>query len=479
MKKMIIYILACLLILSVLSNCTQTAPTGTVINPTGIGASSVSNGSVSNDETIPDFEFPQKAPLPVAEREKTGSLIEYDPNREMYIMTGYNDCVYYLALGGDIAYHFYIFSKKPLDTECISVTLPIERAYSVSVEEKALGSIASYSVGNAACEKNQFPYELYQCYQGKNFRELAELKWDMEYWYALSASCNRWLDEEVITQEKADDILAKYNASAKVYENSWKAEMDSYYALKKEDLPKFHVYYISAVFDRTDKTLPDETFTEITVTIGDQVYQQQVGQITVKSGNLEIFDQRDWFLDIYNVDDGILGVGNYPLPYNDGVHTVHFYFNMEKVDRYKTLTRLVLDNPNQELLAVWIELITDGGKRSYCKWDMTEPFELYPGDQASIHITFKDKYMDNSYLGYYTKVNGYLEYESDGKTWCKISECALPSTMNYYMLYAIIFDGIDLESYYWDYYYLFEEPWRIDSDIGLYDSLPVIIEQAE
>ena len=462
MKKILLYMFSCLLILSILASCTEDRPTKPQNDPTVC--------QTKPTETIPELELPEKVPMPVVDREKTGALIEYDPNRELYIMTGYNDCVFYLQLSSDSCYGFYIFSKNPLDVSSISVDIPVVHPYVVSVKEIEMKGVASPDDNSSNYEINQFPYELYQCYQGKDFHKMAELRWELEYRRLFNSSRKWWLDEKLITQEQADAIHAQFSVANTAFESYRDAELEAYYSLKKENLPQFYVYYVTAYFQVFDiDHIPDETFTELTVTIGDQIYQQQVGQITLKSGNLAVFDQRDWVNDGYNADDGIIGYGDYPLPYNDGTNTINTYFYIEKVDRYKTLTRLVLDNPNQKLEAVWIQLKTQDGTISTYKWDMTEPFELYPGDEAVIYITYHDAYMDDHYLCYRTKVYGYLEYETDGKTWYKIAECSVDNTMNLYLLYAIIFDGLDVESYYWEYYYLFAEPWNIDSEICPYN----------
>ena len=474
MKKILLYMLACFLVLSALASCTEEKPTGTETQPT------TSQPSVS--VTIPSLQLPEKVGAPVAQREKTGPLIDYDPNRELYILTGTHDYTYYLGgPGGDHWYSFYIFSKNPLDVNGISLDIPVEHPYEVYVKEVELEGARLEGEGTNNYQNTEFPYELYQCYQGKDFRKLTELRWELSYRNAVWNYANDWLENEKLEnpeleevyQEWVDNLLKEYRTAVDAWQSYRDAELEGYYALTKEDLPQFYVYFVSAFFSPINiEHIPDETFTEITVTVGKQIYRQQIGQITLKSGHTEAYDQRDWVLDGYNIDDGILGYGNYPLPYNDGVNYIVNYFSIEKVDRYKSLTKLVLDNPNQKLEAVWITLIPQGGTASYYKWDMTEPFELYPGDQVYIDIVYSDDYMDSHYLGYRTKVYGYLEYESDGKTWYKVSECGVENTMNLYLLYAIIFDGLDVESYYWDYYYPSKEGWRLDPDISPFESLP-------
>jgi hypothetical protein len=108
-------------------------------------------------------------------------------------------------------------------------------------------------------------------------------------------------------------------------------------------------------------------------------------------------------------------------------------------------------------------MVSPGGFSYSGLWDMSEPFELMPGDRVMIHIAYRDKTLHS--LSYATKVWGYLIYEWDEGTSCKLSECDVrtAAASNFYEMYALIFEGLDLESYYRDYYYPKYESWRYDS----------------
>ena len=94
-------------------------------------------------------------------------------------------------------------------------------------------------------------------------------------------------------------------------------------------------------------------------------------------------------------------------------------------------------------------------------WDMSEPLEIYAGDLVAIDLEYYDPAA--VYIDYETALWGYLIYEYEGGTACKSSQCMISSGINFYELYAMVFDGIDMEDYYWDYYYLFNQPWRYDT----------------
>lgn len=462
MKKMICYFLACALFLLCLSCCTM-ADQSTPATPTETTAPLGPSSTVE----LP-FELPVKEPLPTTQREKTGPLVEYDPNRELYILTGHNNIIYYLEEACITHYSFSIISKNPLDVDKMSVDIAIEHPYTVKISEAEMEGIAYSEEGEPPtyCKGNQFPYELYQCYKGKDFQKLAELHWNWKYWIQVMSRCNALLEQEVITQQVQKAYYAQFKTVMQDYQDYLKAELDEYRTLKKTDLPTFYVYTVRIHFREPGaevSSIPDEVFTEISVTIDDQVYNQQIGQIALVSGKRVVMDQVDWHNDFENADDGILGQSMGPLPYNDGLHYAPNYFHIT-VNRYKSLTNLVLDNPAHQLEAVWIALKPEGGSWSTYKWDMSEPFELYPGDEVMIGVIYRDDSLE-SFLGYQTKLDGHLEYESDGKTWYKVCNCYVSESMNYYALYALIFEGIDMESYYWDYYYVFQEDWRFDPEV--------------
>ena len=215
-------------------------------------------------------------------------------------------------------------------------------------------------------------------------------------------------------------------------------------------------------FDYTQKA-SGESFTEIEITIGDQVFRQQVGKITLRD-KLELPSELDWYVDGWNADDGIMGNGNAPLPYNEGVHRITNYFSFE-ADTFKSLKRVVLDNPEHKIDRVWVEVRPENGQRTIEEWDMEEPYDIYPGDRVLIHVSYRDAYKENP--GYTTKVYGYLEYETDGKSYCKMSECYIANGLNLYVQYAMLFEGLDLSSYYRDYYYPLYEAWRYELDESL------------
>lgn len=455
MKKMICFFVACILIIGGIAACVQ--------NENVDGGQTLPTNTNQTSTVLPQFTIPQYTipPVPTAPNIVPSQPGVDIPDNGIYIHTGINNSIYYLGSAGIVYYSFDIISRQQLDATQIGVSLPIQHSYNVSVSQIKLKGVADIMDDGLQpnCYNTEFPYMLYLSYQGKDFKELTRLYWEKNRLYEVAKEYEAMLNNGQITREEYEAWTKPYLDALEAYKNYLSKEVEAYRSLKESDLPQFYVYTVTVTFDYTQKAI-GETFTEIEVTIGDQVYQQPVGQITLRD-RMELPAQLDWYIDFENADDGILGGGNGPEPYNGGVHQINTYFHF-KADRYKLLKRIVLDNPAHRLDRVWLRITTADGTVFEEEWDMREPYEVYPGDDVVVYISYEDDYKQN--LGYTTKVYGYLEYESDGETYCKMSECYIGNSVNLYIQYALMFEGMDLSDYYWDYYYPLFEPWRLDPE---------------
>ena len=113
MKKMLCYFLLCAVVLGLIAGCislppvsTPTEPSSSVLLQTPTNGQTTQPTTQNNQQTNPGPTGPQQTtpgptepefelkPLPTVEREKTGLLVEYDPNRELYILTNKNEIIY-------------------------------------------------------------------------------------------------------------------------------------------------------------------------------------------------------------------------------------------------------------------------------------------------------------------------------------------------------------------------------------------------
>lgn len=413
--------------------------------PTGTGGEV--NNTTGNNPTEPTKPIGPTDPVvvvpPTSPKNPVDTVIPFDPDRDIYLLCSDMNLTIYKPVSSMRSISLYIFSKGELDVNTISLELSAQSDYVISVGEIALDGI----VNGSTAQRTQFSYELYQCYMGKDFAKLWEL--ENAYWACYDAYFNK---REITSEE--------FHAAEEAYVSYRDAERESYLQLTKADLPNFRVYYASASF--IGENFVEEVITEGQLRIDDQIHNVTFGEIRLTKERPEYPAELDWYNGGGFAYDGILGSGNSPLPYNDGIHRIEVYFSFT-TDHYMLLTDFKLDNPNHKLEAVWIEMVSPGGFSYSGLWDMSEPFELMPGDRVMIHIAYRDKTLHS--LSYATKVWGYLIYEWDEGTSCKLSECDVrtAAASNFYEMYALIFEGLDLESYYRDYYYPKYESWRYDS----------------
>lgn len=430
MRKLSI-ILAAAMLLSALAGCTvpaeTTHPAETGENP----SASVNNTGGSAATTVP-----VEPVIPSTPENPGNTLVDYDPERDIYFFSDAHNFTIYQKYGGFTAYMMYIVSKNELDLESMELSIPVEATYAVKKRQMQLESVT-----NGTPRSTQFPYWLYQCYMGKDFAKLRELDQTAA---ALSAA----VETGECTPEEA---AAAYDAYVAYSDAEWEA----YGKLTEADLPQFYVYHIGADFN--GGITAEEVFNQVELTVGGEKYTLPVGECRLGQG-VTLPAELDWYRGDYTyATHGILGSGNAPTPYNDGLHRVSSYFSFT-VKENMTVTDLVLENPNQKLEKVWINMVTYDGLSYIGEWDLSEPLELYEGDRITFDIAYREEGLED--LSYHTSVWGFLIYECDEGTFCKLSECNISTDMNYYEMYAIIFDGLDLEGYYRDYYYPTYEPWR-------------------
>lgn len=464
MKKMICYFLLCAVVLGLIAGCIS-AP----IDTTGPSDPASMDGTPGTQETIrPGFTVPtyDLETLPTIDREPIGTLPGVDPEQEIYILTGKNDIIYANSWSNN-SYGIRIFSKKPLDVDSISVKLPISAYYRPIISEKKLKGVQELDVNVRMDERyyapDTFTYPMYLAYRGKDFRKLAELEVKFEQLRELISDLGGMLFRGEITEEEYNAQMQPYWDAKQEYEDYLNAEYQDYLALTKADLPQFYVYNVWVSFTNLEdlgaKLEKEETFTQIEVTIGDETYVQDVGTVTLIE-DWELPAPLDW----ETAEDavaGIMGSANSPKPYNDGIHCIDTYFHFT-ADRYKLLEELVMLNPAQKVERVWLEIRPESGNTIVVEWDMSEPYEIYPGDEVIVYAAYRDENLNT--LGYQTMTDAYLLYTTDGESFCKFSHSEIGIGGSAYFWNAILFDGVNLEPYYWDYYYQFYEPWRFDPE---------------
>ncbi len=471
MRKLICLYLVLALFLCGLAGCGQEEPTkkdtlSTQVPASGQSTMETSGTNGQSDEPsatnplVTDPSIPAVAIPPTAPANPSNTIVPFDPDREIYLVYGQQRFTVYSDYSTTRYFTMYIYSRQPLDTAAISLSVFAETTYTVRVGEMSLGGIPDEEQTEAVTT-SQFPYALYQCYMGKDFARLWELEQTMNEAAEAADQATKNFMSDKISAEEYKAIADASVAATQAYERYRDAEKASYYLLTQADLPQFYVYAV--VVDFRGKSMEggqfvDETITQAGLRIGDQTHMLDLGEIRLARSGPDFPAELDWY-DADYATDGILGDGNTPYLYNDGLHRIEAYFTFD-VKHAMSLTDLVLYDPNQTVEAVWLDVAYASGGSDYLLWNRSEPFLLLPGDRVRIHIAYRDEAATT--LNYTTKVWGSLIYDWEGGTACKLSECTVRSAkgLNLYEMYALIFDGLDMESYYRDYYYPKYESWR-------------------
>lgn len=392
--------------------------------------------TVPAESTVPTAE-PIARLEPLAPPEERGSsLIDYDPNREVYFLFHHSNYSIYMDDSWVPYFDIFILSKKPIDLKTVKVVLPIESSYSIGWkrEIKMEGVSPHAQLEDVTLdEQNQFPLRVFLVYKGFDFEKLALLK-----------ETNQAAYGEMLAE--LTELTREFNA------------------LPKNALPEFYVYHLQIHFDYNN--VKYESFQEVDIKIGSKVYHEKIGLVDLKS-TVSNFMNYDY--DIYgeNVDDGVCGCTNSPTLYNDGLFRSMLYF-ISHVDVEKTVTGIRLLNRNIEFLGAYIRHYKADGTGMEYFWNGTDPLYFYPGDSVTIDAVLKLKY--GNVLDMTAKVWALLDYECEYGSVSKISEAHISTntTGNFYEMCAIVFDGIDMEGYYRHYYYPEspQERWREDFKEG-------------
>lgn len=343
-------------------------------------------------------------------RNPGSSLIEYDPDRQIYFSCRNLDYDIYLDMSCTPFLSFWILSKDALNIDTIQADIPIQNRYSILYAEcydEYLGQLST----DDAIENGYYifrPY-LYQCYWEKS-----------------------WEDGE-------DSAL-----------------LEAYSRLKPQDLPQFHVYYVTIMFEKT--VGGDEAFQDITLTIDGKDYPLHIGEIRLHE-EATVNYPIDWVLEDGGITSQTLMPYCYPQLYNDGIDQLAPAFAFTAAYDMELLDLYLLD-PNIEILDVRLVINSQKGTSMDFYWDRISPVYLEQGDQVMIYIYYRDERQAS--LDYMAKAWPVLDYKCEQGYYSAFTECTLCRELNLYELYAIVFDGVDLESYYRDYYFPKYESWRQD-----------------
>ena len=384
---------------------------------------------------------PQIAETAQTPKEPGNSLIEYDPDREIYIhcsnvqTTGYmGQSGYWLPLT--------VYSKEPLSPEEIQVEINSKNNYQISyLSENVAARDTQYNqYGDiSVSDPSYYPYYLYQASQGLDF-SLAGRLWE------LIQDPPEFGTGEYETMQELIGEKTPWQAHEALMQKHW----ESYISMTPEDIPEFYVYILSVEFSGST----EETIREMTFYIKNRPYSVIIDNLHLVPGELP---QTYPLSDAVYMDTSVVDSPSVNYYGNGMAYFPAFTFTATEA---MTLTELTFPNGDASLLSAALS-ITSGEMHVQSSWDGKTEVLLYPGDLVEIYILVQSPCLQG--IHYHIDLLYELFMTVDGEPYSLSLQPTISSYYsNYHEIYAMVFEGLDLESYYRDYYYDRWETWRSD-----------------
>ena len=280
------------------------------------------------------------------------------------------------------------------------------------------------------------PYHVYLAYRGETFEE------------GEAVSAVDLIDGRYEVEDSEGNFVSAANVLAGKFKLKEGEEIEQRYrdfvSLTGDDLPQFYVYYIDIVLYGITDVQETVVLDRLEITIGDEVYEAKLG--CVRRLPKEAFPTEA------RVASYELGFYTNTIQlYNDGVFQLVDVFQMEEAQEDITITGLRIAEEATRILDIKV-VMNSGGQYMEMQWDGVSPIYLYKGDSISISAIVKNEHAGKllNHLVNHTLV----EYtDSNNEQLCAVTTQVSILDRNECEDYAIIFDGLDLEPYYRNYFY--------------------------
>lgn len=343
------------------------------------------------------------------------AYVDYDPKRELYIFceNNYLD-IYWSSVNQHLG--LTVLSRSPLDYENIEVTIPVNCKFEVTSREIA-SAVQVKTTGSDENRREGLPYYVYQLYAGTDFAALAEL-------YKT--------DESAFTIAR-DAVLEDYNA------------------LPESEIPQFYAYNVGVDFKGIYELTQTQTFTEMDVVIDGQCYTLDIGRVNLHSGDVPME------YPINRVDSTSYRSGAVPRYLTDGLSdALTMTFTAE--EDMSLLRYTLMEEDEVELADIQLTIASEAGSFQY-SWDGESEISLFAGDQVQITAIIIDQRGKGGRLGA-VNYHGVVDVEKEDGLYSQVCAVTLSPVINLQELYAIAFNGVDVEAYYLDYYYPVYYSWH-------------------
>jgi len=420
-------ILCILLGMLILTGCAVTAPT----EPT--------EGSTPGATVSENYLENVKAAANVI-RYDAEPLIEYDPNREVYISMSNQDYVYYpdCTLNGNVA---IIITREHYDVSDIQVNIPMQTEYQVRISDLTEScTVASYN-----SKEPGFGLQLYQyiAMQEVGWQEICEMQ-------AYANAAMLLMRQNTGNPQEYQAYEAIYKEYSDSYQNILAKYEEEFKSLPQEKIPQFSAYHVS--IDYFGAPPQTETVTEVEFIIGGKSYIQKVGKWTMHDTlPKELYDPDNQNIGLKQEDisRGAITSSPYLGEYLYLNETITF-----KAQEDLTITGIRQMGTQVNLLGA--EVSVSGQARRF--WEMDQPIEVEKGDRVAMDLYVKD----DRFSEYEVCLCTYfiMDYQIRNKSCSMVMSCGmLRIHMDVWDTYLMAFEGIDIGEYYTCYFDPMQHIW--------------------
>lgn len=328
--------------------------------------------------------------------------------------------VFYKNLSGSQGLEFELVTAFPFE----------DKELKVDVEFSVPGVSYQVDCYKAAQEEEEvFPFYLYQCYQGmdwKHMRELAE---------KLSASGG-----------ENNEIVQEFGKIQDMYLEEYQS------ALNQDKLPKLYRYMVGVNFD-LDEMNSVALVNAINVTLRGETKQYVLD-------NLVLDGEREFQFENIGISTSF-GIFDAPIYIsNDGILDLT-YFDLQSKQPF-TLTELSILGENSESITDCSVILTQpDGTETEMKWNCKTPMQVMEGESVRIQAFCKDPTLAGVMEAATSKYVMLKYLSADGKEYTEIIQGIYRMRQGLYDLYSVA-DDINVLSYYLDYQSLNSDMIHVD-----------------
>ena len=365
---------------------------------------------------------------------------------------------------------FYILSEEYVAPEGISVTVPVDWQYSVHVTDSLPNGehyqLTSYSyidgdaeTGLAVAEDDStlnYQLYLYRASRGMDWKGLGQ---KLIRWKTLGDQWEELYDQGLADTPEAHAISKAGGQAGMEYRKIANSYVEEYRKLQAADLPQFHLYRVE-VFFQHDSSAENTSFREIEVFLGEDRYQVEIGEIRLHSEEAGNTAPDDPALKLYSSGP----MDHFSYPYGPGIEKREGFVLRADADvTLLSCTQLESSICSAEILEIHLTMADDpyGTGAMDMIWDGKTPLLIPQGKYVQFNFLIQDDRMKEIFYG--ENLYPTVTYKHNEETYTLTSQLSM-LRQNYepWYWYAICFQGLDLESYFNDYYYVAVSTWRND-----------------